>query len=46
MKVGLTDNFDLAVNTKAKMLSEEITDSSMVDRDVTYSFGLGLSYSF
>jgi len=46
VKIGLTDNFDLAANAKAKMLSEEITDSSMVDRDVTYSFGLGLSYSF
>jgi len=46
LKINLAEDFDLMLSTKAKSLSEEITDSPMVDRDVKYSFGVGMSYSF
>jgi len=46
LKYGLTQDIDMSLNAKVKRLSEEITDSPMVDKDVTYSFGFGLSYSF
>lgn len=46
LKVDLTNNLEMGLNTKIKQLSDEITDSSMVDRDVNYSCALGFSYSF
>lgn len=45
-KIGLTDNLDLMLGAKTKWLSEEITDSPMVDRDAKHSFTAGFTYSF
>ncbi|OIQ49336.1 MltA-interacting protein precursor [Pseudodesulfovibrio hydrargyri] len=46
LKCGLTRDIDISLSTRIKKLSEEITDSPMVDKDATYSFAFGLSYSF
>lgn len=46
MKTSLTESVDMMLRTKVKFLGSEITDSPMVDEDVTYSIGLGITYSF
>jgi outer membrane protein len=46
VKYGLTEDIDMRLSGKIKKLSGEITDSPMVDKDVTSSFAFGLSYSF
>lgn len=45
-KVDIGYGFGLMMNGKAKYLSDEIRDSPMVTRDMTLSFGAGLTYSF
>ena len=45
-QLEISENWDAFVNTKAVFLSEEITDSPMVNEDVKYSIGTGVTYSF
>lgn len=45
-QVELNDSWDAFIHTKAVFLDEEITDSPMVNKDVKYSVGAGLTYSF
>jgi outer membrane protein len=46
LKIGLTEGFGLTLGAKAKWLSDEITNSPMVDQDMKFSFGAGIVYSF
>ena len=46
VKVDLSENWNIFMNTRATFLSDEITDSPMVDEDVKYSFGAGITYRF
>jgi outer membrane protein len=46
LKCDLTHDFEMMLKTRVRKLSREISDSPMVDRDVTYSLVFGLGYSF
>lgn len=45
-KIDLSENWHIFMNTRATLLSDEITDSPMVDEDVKYSFDAGITYRF
>lgn len=45
-QMEIAESWDIFVNTKAVFLSEEITDSPMVNKDVQYSIGTGITYGF